>query len=229
MFFAGYCLGWIIFSGFHPANGNEKWFIYLTNWGFTFLTLYFIWATVVCVLHHLGRASDHVVMQMKAVERDGNDVEGGDGQVSDQADFNMCWYHKGMWVVFNIAANSGIVITLLYWTLIFSGKTSGLDVSTHLINSVFIVADVLLSATPVRILHLLYAWIFGLSYLLLTVIFWAEKGNQTLVTNLIFIHTSITTTLQPCLAALLLRFFWWDNRLSKLSFLVCINCDVSWA
>lgn len=174
--FAGYCLGWIIFSGFHPANGNEKWFIYLTNWGFTFLTLYFVWATIVCVLHHLRRSSDNAVIQMKTVERGGNDVEGGDGQVSDQAE--MCWYHKGMWVVFNIAANSGILITLLYWTLIFGGKTSGLDVSTHLINSVFIVTDVLLSAIPVRILHLLYAWFLGLSYLLLTVIFWAAKGTN---------------------------------------------------
>lgn len=173
--FAGFCLGWIIYSGFHPANGEEKWFIYLTNWGFTFLTLYFIWATVVCVLHHLGGTNyQGTAMQLRAVESDRNDVEGGNVQPVEK----MSWYHKGLWVIFNIAANAAILITLLYWTLIFGGKTSGLDIATHLMNSVLIVIDVMLSATPVRILHVVYPWILGFLYAMLTVIFWAAKGSN---------------------------------------------------
>jgi len=187
--FAGYCLGWIIYSGFHPANGEEKWFIYLTNWAFTFLTLYFIWATVVCILHHLaGRTNNTIIVQMKSLESNENDMEVGNDQAANSeqaaanseqaAVVNMSWYHKGLWITFNIAANAAILVTLLYWALIFGGKTSGLDVSTHLINSVFIVADVMLSATPVRILHVVYGWMLGFSYLLLTVIFWAAKGTN---------------------------------------------------
>ena len=115
-------------------------------------------------------------MQLKAVESDRNDVEGGNVQPVE----NMSWYHKGLWVIFNIAANVAIVITLLYWTLIFGGKINGLDISTHLINSVLILIDLMLSAAPVRILHVVYPWILGFLYAMLTVIFWAVKGTNAL-------------------------------------------------
>ena len=180
--FAGYCLGWIISSGFHPANGGEKWFIYLTNWGFTFVTLYFIWATVVSFLHHFGATSNSVSMQMKATgNRDSG--EGGEGLGTSNDGLEepvvpMSWYHVGLWFVFITAANAAMLITLLYWTLIFGGKTSGLDVTTHLINSVVIVAEIMLSKIPVRILHVFHAMILGVCYILLTVIFWAVDGTN---------------------------------------------------
>ena len=120
-------------------------------------------------------------MQMKAT---GNrDAEGGEGLGTndfEEPPVSMSWYHKGLWVIFNMAANSSILITLLYWTLVFGGETSGLDVTTHLLNCVFMVADLMLSSTPVRILHVVYALIFGVSYLLLTVIFWAADGTNAL-------------------------------------------------
>lgn len=181
--FAGYCLGWIISSGFYPANGEEKWFIYLTNWGFTFVTLYFIWATVLCFLHHFGATNNVASMQMRAAVTHDNDVEGGDSRDAsmdglEQPVVPMSWYHKGLWFIFNLAANAAILITLLYWTLIFGGKTSGLDVTTHLINSVVIVADLMLSTIPVRILHVFHALILGVLYIVLTVIFWAVDGTN---------------------------------------------------
>lgn len=180
---AGYCLGWIIYSGFHPANGDEKWFIYLTNWGFTFVTLYYIWATVVSFLHHFGATNSVAGMQMKTIGNRDSDAEGGEGLGASVDDFeeppvSMSWYHKGLWVIFNMAANCSILITLLYWTLIFGGKTSGLDVTTHLLNSVVMVADLMLSTTPVRILHVVYALILGVCYILLTVIFWAADWTN---------------------------------------------------
>ena len=176
---AGYCLGWIIYSGFHPANGDEKWFIYLTNWGFTFVTLYYIWAAVVSVLHHCGAKNNMAGMEMKASgNRDAEGRENLGANDFEEPPVSISWYHKGLWVIFNIAANSSILITLLYWTLIFGGKTSGLDVSNHLLNSVFMVADLMLSTIPVRILHVVYALILGVCYILLTVIFWAVDGTN---------------------------------------------------
>ena len=109
------------------------------------------------------------------------DAEGGGSLGAndfEEPPVSISWYHKGLWVIFNIAANSSILITLLYWTLIFGGKTSGLDVSNHLLNSVFMVADLMLSTIPVRILHVAYALILGVCYVLLTVIFWAVDGTN---------------------------------------------------
>lgn len=177
LIFTGYCLGWIIYSGFHPANGNEKWFIYLTNWGFFFLTLYFMWATVICILHHCSRSDSATVIEMKPAHNNHDNAESA--RAEDKITIlDMRWYHQGLWFVFNIAANAAILITLLYWSLIFGGKTSGLDVSTHALNSVFILIDLMLSSIPVRLLHIVYCWVFGLSYLLLTVIFWAADGTN---------------------------------------------------
>lgn len=120
---------------------------------------------------------------MKATGNPNSDVEGGDGLGAsnddlDQSVVPMLWYHKGLWFIFNVAANAAILITLLYWTLLFGGKTSGLDVTTHLINTVVIVSDVMLSTTPVRIFHGVYAMVFGVLYILLTVIFWAVDGTN---------------------------------------------------
>lgn len=120
-------------------------------------------------------------MQMKAIGDQGRDAESGEGLSANDFDeplVSMSWYHKGLWVIFNIAANASILITLLYWTLIFGGKTSGLDVTTHLLNCVFMVADLMLTTTPVRILHVVYALILGVCYILLTVIFWAADGTN---------------------------------------------------
>lgn len=184
--FAGYCLGWIIYSGFHPSNGDEKWFIYLTNWSFAFLTLYFILAFVACVFNHIRDTPNETApVQMTTAKSDGGsgisiEVGNNQGLNYDQPATEMAWYHKALWVIFIIAANAAILVTLLYWILIFTGKTSGLDISTHLINSVFIIADVMLSETPVRFLHFLYAWIYGACYVLLTVIFWASNGTNAL-------------------------------------------------
>lgn len=49
---AVYCSTWIIYSGFHPSNGHEKWFIYLTNWSFLFVTVYFLFATITTAFYY---------------------------------------------------------------------------------------------------------------------------------------------------------------------------------
>lgn len=117
---------------------------------------------------------------MKAIGNHDSDAEGGEGLGDSvhKSAVKMSWYHKGLWVVFNIAANTAIMVTLLYWTLIFGGTTSGLDVSTHLINSVMIVADIMLSCVPVKILHVVYPLLLGICYLLTTVIFWAVDATN---------------------------------------------------
>lgn len=47
-----YCIAWIIYSGFYPSNGHEKWFIYLTNWSFLFVTAYFTLSSLITGLYY---------------------------------------------------------------------------------------------------------------------------------------------------------------------------------
>lgn len=142
----GYCLGWIIYSGFYFVNGDEKWFIYLINWGFIFVILYYIWVIVVSIFYYCGVISIVVGMEMKVI---GNrDVEGEEGLgVNDFEELlvSMFWYYKSLWVIFNMVVNFFILIIFLYWILVFGGKISGLDVIIYLLNCIFMLVDLMFS------------------------------------------------------------------------------------
>ena len=189
----GYCCGWIIFSGFHWSNGEEKWFIYLTNWGYLFLTVYLIWATVLTTLQLAHQSKDdnkirELQLQKCAQENvDTNtktDAEenGGAGyeyEARDKSIFEtLRWYHKGAWVMFSITCSNAFVLSILYWALLYSGGIHGLDLSTHLFNTVFVLLEIMLSSLPIRFLHFIYPFCFATVYTIFTAVYWAiSKSN----------------------------------------------------
>lgn len=181
---AVYCCGWIIFSGFHKANGEEKWFIYLTNWGYLLLTVYLLWATVLSAIQLLTETKKMNInreVQLQTNVSNKGDAEGGEetGYEYETAG-DLRWYHTGAWVFYSLASCNAVVITILYWSLLYSSKgtTDGLDISTHLLNSVFVILDLMLSAMPIRFLHFVYPSCFGAAYVIFTATYWAiSKSN----------------------------------------------------
>ncbi|XP_020907199.1 protein rolling stone [Exaiptasia diaphana] len=174
LIFAAYCTGWIIASGFFKVNGGAKWFIFLTNWGYFFVSSVLILASVVTLWYHCkGKNQVDLPTEMKAPsdpERENT------GYI-----FPPRWHHKTLWVLYSIGANIGIAITILYWSLLaanYTGAELGLDISTHALNSVFMVLDILLSSMPVRIFHMVYPMAFSIVYMIFTIIFWAAEGTN---------------------------------------------------
>ncbi|XP_015777302.1 PREDICTED: protein rolling stone-like [Acropora digitifera] len=186
-----FCSVIIIWSGFYYPDAKLEWFIYLTNWSFFFLTLYFICATIVTAIHlkKQHQQQRNIVMngnervrslQMDVIIQDTEtkssaDVEcqviatAGSQEVSQ--DIPLFWYHKALWVLYNIASTAAVLVTIAFWT--FLGGTGAMSVFTHAINSVLAVVDTMLSSVPVRLFHAAYPMLYFIVYVIFTVIYWA--------------------------------------------------------
>ena len=143
-----------------PSSDNIKWFIYLTDWAFFILTLYFVWSTGTAV-HRLYLASR---------DRLNDDVEGPP----------LPWYYRVQWVLQNVAFCIALIVTVLYWSLVYNpdyGIPVEVDVNMHTLNSVFAIVDLFLGATPIRLLHFYQPVAMGTVYIIFSVIYWKAGGT----------------------------------------------------
>ena len=173
-----FCFAYVIRSGFYANDdgdvGDPRWFIYLTDWGFAFLTAYLLWAACVLIYHAVN----------------GDLVE--DEEEKAKKDAPLLWFHRVEWLLFNLGVTISFLVSILYWCLLFPGKddvdssknetrtdvSTEIDVVMHTVNSIISLADVFLSGIPVRILHAIYPMISGLIYAVFTVIYWAADGTN---------------------------------------------------
>lgn len=135
------------------------WLIYLTNWGLLLLTSLFICGLVMSFMALFNRSYDTKELP---------------------------WYASLYWAVFNISITISIMITALYWLLLYSTEVRDemderafwLDVSTHGITSCLAVAELLLSRTPVRFLHVYQPLSMGLWYAVFSGIYHVTGGTD---------------------------------------------------
>lgn len=216
---AVYCLAWIIYSGFHPANINHKWFIYLTNWSFLFVTLYFVLSTVITAVYYRGecrqgeyeirspepiplrrsrsgisRSSDidtrdksREETRAKSESRDSTrekarsreEVKASVNPLEVMQELPMSRYHEALWVIYNIAANTALLITATNWDY-SDFQMDGLIVTTQILNTVFILIETLLGTVPLRLFHVIHPMLFTTVYIMVTVVYWANGGTNIL-------------------------------------------------
>lgn len=89
------------------------------------------------------------------------------------------WYHKVSWVFYIIAANNSVLVTVVYWSLLYTGfHIREADVAFHLLNSVFMLIETCLSSMPVQLLHIVYAVLYGVVYFLFSVVYWLLGGTS---------------------------------------------------
>lgn len=208
--------GWLLYSPTAPSNGGTKWFIFLSNWCFLLLTLYFICATIISALHYKEECkrgeydvSIHEPVQWSkpsprssAKPRDSArdapraEEQAAPAQVNPldiQLEIPMAWYHEALWVMYNIAANSALVLTILYWTTLKPAqKTNGLEFTVHALNSVFVLIETMLGMFPVRVLHVIHSVLFSITYVMFTFIYWACGGTNLQGQTFIYEHLDYT-------------------------------------
>ena len=184
-----FCFAYIVRTGFfHTNHDNAKWFIYLTNWGFLLLTVHFLWAA--------GIAVHHAVTTRSLSSSQGNET-----------DRSMRWFHVVSWFLFNSAVNVALLVTVLFWALLYpstSGNTAGssnatinttesssfgesdrsgedleVNIVMHTANTVLSLTDIFFSGFPIRVLHAVYTMTLGSLYSIFTVIYWAAGGTNT--------------------------------------------------
>ncbi|XP_074659757.1 protein rolling stone-like [Tubulanus polymorphus] len=133
----------IFMSGDWLADGRSRatWLIYLTNWSFAVLTL-----------SQIMRAVDVWLSDLNILQSRGSNL--------------LPWTYKVTWIVHEVAMNAALNSTFLYWAsgLGSTSKMDELDVFTHGIHAFIISFHLIISATPVRCVHVFFSLIYYMMY-----------------------------------------------------------------
>ncbi|XP_061187169.1 protein rolling stone-like [Saccostrea echinata] len=130
-----------------------KWFSYLTYWGYTTLCVFTLWDSVAAIYVHIRR-QDIIRGECKA----------------------MPWYLKAVWVQFNVNTPIALVITILFY-LFIPNDTSPNSILVHAMNTVYVSANVIVCAKPMRMLHVFHPLLYGIVYLIFSVIYQKTTGH----------------------------------------------------
>ncbi|XP_059616897.1 protein rolling stone-like [Phlebotomus argentipes] len=145
-------------SGNATASDWGFYFIYLTNWGIVACMVTTTMGAILVSLWHF-----HPQFSARV------EVEG----VVPTA-------FKVYWALHNSTLVMSIIITIIYWSILFDAEihiADATNVMTHATNSVFMFLDILIVAYPVRIYHAVHSLIFGLIYVIFSVIYFAAGGT----------------------------------------------------
>ncbi|CAH0695396.1 unnamed protein product [Spodoptera exigua] len=133
------------------------WFIYLTHWGFLLIVL----------TTGFGTAVSAYAFYKKPID----------------ATFGLPWYVKTYWILYNITIPVSFLITVFYWGIL---KTSAntvnfasnpvLDIMLHGVNSVVMLVELVCSAHPSRLMHVMQPLYFAGAYMLFSVTYFLAGG-----------------------------------------------------
>ncbi|XP_076111606.1 uncharacterized protein LOC143079850 [Mytilus galloprovincialis] len=170
--------------------------VYLTNWTYLMLCLYLTLHFLFALFHYcikfrtsnmLSRphAEGHRALFNELTltptfwdeDRDSEETEDAIVKL-----YSLPWYFKLTWIFYTIATTASVMVTFMFFAFLWPqfDHSKGIDIinlQLHGINSVIVVVDLLISAVPVRLLHAVYAIIYGLIYITFTGIFFAA-GNR---------------------------------------------------
>ncbi|ESP03529.1 hypothetical protein LOTGIDRAFT_199138 [Lottia gigantea] len=188
-----YHIIWIILTGVYAwqwttTKSNEiKWFIYLTHWAYFVLTLSSL-MELIAVIHIHCKRTDILKGECK----------------------EMSGYLKFVWVMFNVSNTASIAVSILFWALLYSDTypLTTVDIATHLLNSAYVLSNLIITAVPVRIYHFFHPVLFSTLYIIFTVIYQEAGGSNGLdkpyIYSVIDWRTPDTAALYSVLAALVL-------------------------
>ncbi|XP_033098631.1 protein rolling stone-like [Anneissia japonica] len=138
-------------------------FIYLTNWTVILVTVYLVVAS-----------SNSAKFLIRRHRCDVDDVISSGS--SSSVENTLSFVYKLQWVLYYMAASGSILVSLIYWGALYSlGVDLALftDLNVHAFTSLLMIVETFLSATPVRLLHMVYPLAYVIIYVVFTLVFWA--------------------------------------------------------
>ena len=179
-----YNLAWLIYNIY---RSKAKLFIYLTNWTFTILVIYFAFATTLSckALYDDLKKKREAAPSPKSKETPVVEIEMGSGDEDDDLVDSagekdaLRFEHKLFWLIYVISATGGLWVTVGYWTVLVGDDIiDANNITKHALNSVFMLIDTCLCSIPVRLVHWLYALLYFAVYLAFSVIYWQLGGTN---------------------------------------------------
>ncbi|GBG63502.1 hypothetical protein CBR_g38570 [Chara braunii] len=90
------------------------------------------------------------------------------------------WVYRMIWVLRNVQATCTFEVFFFFslWAALYSLPYDALDTQLHCMNFLITLADVALSAIPMRVLHFYQPLAAGIAYCAFSVVFWAAGGRN---------------------------------------------------
>lgn len=152
-------------------------FIYMTNWGVFFLTLYFLVNSIIITGHYIRlhcRPSEYEIRKEECF--DFSELPKKPTGWCGLAYNTLRWYNCIQWLLFTISSELAVAITVLYWAFLHATVIDHWDVTLHLLNGVMAFLEVWITRLPVRIYHVVYVMLFSSVYVLFTGIYYVSGG-----------------------------------------------------
>lgn len=109
------------------------------------------------------------------------------------------WYIRLDWLLYNVSSVAAIIVTVVFFSTLYrllnpNGGLDWKDGTMHLSNSILVLVDVSLCAIPVRLLHGFYCLIYGLLYMIFSIIYWALDHNNVIYPRVLDWNNPLATS-----------------------------------
>ncbi|XP_037958319.1 protein rolling stone [Teleopsis dalmanni] len=153
-FIAIFFIGVVLESMINQEDQGSFWlyFIYMTNWGIILCMLTNLLGAILVTTWHYHPEYADKLLNMESLT----------------SPFRVYW---SMHIISLVAS---IIITIIYWTVLYNAEQSSLSVTnvlTHAFNSICMFVDLLIVAHPLRLLHLFLPVLFGIVYAIFSYIY----------------------------------------------------------
>ena len=193
------CILFLSILYFDHNRWQHDWLTFLTNWTYFILTCHLVVAAVITVLKTIenGRCCTWRFEQ-------------------EQETRTIPIYMKISWCLFSIVSSSASVVTIVYFTALYPrvgpGYISEEDINLHLMNSVLVLLEYVISALPLRLLHIIYPELYGLTYVIFSYVYWTFDHSRVLYPGVLDWNYPRKTIIHLFLVAAIgvpaLHFFW---------------------
>lgn len=134
--------------------GVSKWFIYLSNWMYLLLTLHACLELTLVVMATLG----------KPLQTKNN---------------HLAWLVKVTWVLQYVTSVGGVMVCLWYWAVLHGGReVTARSLNTHGIAALYIVLNIAVCRSPMRLGHVYLPVLFGVLYTAFTAVYFLCGGTD---------------------------------------------------
>ncbi|CAI9737372.1 Hypothetical predicted protein [Octopus vulgaris] len=146
------------------------WFIFATNWSFVLLTLTTIVEAICCTYYCVAARGLLGKYRYNKQNIDAHYFQ------------SMPIPLKVLWLLYNLAANTAIVITISYWSYIFFMEHSkflmtNMSKMKHMLNTVYVILDLMIASRPIRIFHMLFPVMLGSIYAIFNATYFLNDGT----------------------------------------------------
>ncbi|XP_028139726.1 protein rolling stone [Diabrotica virgifera virgifera] len=141
------------------GSGKGKYPIYLTNWGYTGCTIQALIAFLMLFMAVLAT-------KYKSMHR------------TKEKTLKL---YPVYWLLNTVATSTAFAITTIYWSVIYNPKKVTNPVINYFVhgnNSLMVLLDLWIVGHPIRILHVIYTVLLGVTYTIFTLIYYSAGGTN---------------------------------------------------